>query len=840
MKKNLLIIFSCLLFLAVIVGISSFVAPREDHFYYAFNEKVPLRKQENKIAIRFKSKDNAKRLSTLFNAAGTGLETKWEDDRTIVVSTRSEDDLINLKTKIKEQSDVQSANPVYSLLETGLEMIVTDEILIQFKSSVSKETIDSINTSYALKLLKQTEIYWLYQVQKDKDALQIANTYQKSGLVVYAQPNFLSKIQFHQSSVPNDPYFTNQWNLNNTGQLFNGHSGTPNADINAPEAWARTTGCNSVVVAVLDQGVTSNHIDLPNSRQLRLPGSNFGDGDPNNPSPTSNDNHGNSCAGLIAATRNNNIGIAGIAPEVRIMPIRIFNFGGGSITTQALADAITFAKNNGADVISNSWGFNSNNQNLHPVIVTAIQDAVTTGRNGKGCVVVFAAGNTANLAAGNNGFVGFPAGVNIAGVLTVGATDRQDRQANYSPTSSLIDITAPSHRAYPTQITGETFEVWSIDIPGNAGYNPWPDPNTNPPAFGEILPNTGTNNLDFTGRFGGTSAACPQVSAVAALMLSMNPDLTQQQVFSHLINSADKVGGYSYANGRNDQVGFGRLNAFQAIVISTNGVIAGPDIFCSNITQFQINNLPAGSSIQWSVSGPILINGSNSVNPVSINANGSGTATLTATISNISGCGAKVFTKTINVGPPPFIGPISGPMSLCPNAAGYYTVTYIPGATYNWVYGNGLTYNSGGYGPNIFLSTSSTFNGGYIQVSASNSCGSSATVVLSVQRSYSGCYGYYTYSVSPNPSTDNITIKATKEQNFNTTTTPSGTKVDTATKKPKVEVKLYYFTDGSLAKTYLVDKEDYVINTLNMKRGKYVMHIIEDGEIQVVEQLVFE
>lgn len=203
--------------------------------------------------------------------------------------------------------------------------------------------------------------------------------------------------------------------------FVDGHSGAFDADIDAPEAWASTRGSATITVAVIDQGVTSDHPDLPNSRQLRLNGSNFAAGldgtSADDPSPTGNGNHGNSCAGLVAATHGNNQGIAGVAPNVRVMPIRI-PVGMNGATPQNFADAINFARQNGADVISNSWGYNSTDQNLFPVIVTAIQNATTQGRVGsRGCVVVFAAGNTANHVVGNAGVVLFPAGVNVAGGL---------------------------------------------------------------------------------------------------------------------------------------------------------------------------------------------------------------------------------------------------------------------------------------------------------------------------------------------------------------------------------------------------------------------------------------
>jgi subtilisin family serine protease len=165
-----------------------------------------------------------------------------------------------------------------------------------------------------------------------------------------------------------------------------------------------------------------------------------------------------------------------------------------------------------------------------------IQNAVTNGRGGKGAVVVFSTGNSATHSVGGDGYVAFPADVNIPGVLTVGASDRNDHEADYSPMGNpnspdnqLIDVVAPSNLAYlpasyapnPGGITGETLDIWSIDVPGTGfGYNEWPNVSPENLAVppGEILPSTGSNYDAYTGRFGGTSAACPQVAGLAALM----------------------------------------------------------------------------------------------------------------------------------------------------------------------------------------------------------------------------------------------------------------------------------------------------------------------------------
>ncbi len=360
--------------------------------------------------------------------------------------------------------------------------------------------------------------------------------------------------------------------------MANGKSGTAGADIRASQVWDITKGSSDIVVAVIDEGVTSNHPDLPNSRQVRLNGSNFATTPPNNnPSPAGNDNHGNACAGVIAASHNNE-GVAGIAPNCKIMPIRI---PFGNYPASIYADAITFAKNSGAHILSNSWGYGSNDPNLFPNIVDAIEDATLTGRNGKGCVVVISAGNTANHTGGNTGTVNFPSNVNIAGVLTVGASDRYDRQANYSPTSNvsspynqIVDVVAPSHRAYSCQISTETFEAWTIDIPGSDGYNPVKNTDCGTlPIISSTLPASGTNYLAYTGHFGGTSCSCPEVSGVTALILTLNPYLTQLEVSDIIKSTARKAGGYTYQitsgisnnNTWNSQMGHGVLNSYNAV-----------------------------------------------------------------------------------------------------------------------------------------------------------------------------------------------------------------------------------------------------------------------------------
>lgn len=523
-------------------------------FYYAFSEKIYLNPVPNKYIIEFIDSPNELILD----------DNNLYPDKISSKIYEVTGDIITIQDI---GQGIYNVNQVYRTID-NLKMYMENSIILKWNNTTTESQKNDLINQYSLTNTKTSRLYDIYQINSP---LLISQMIYETGLVTYCHPVFISEVT-KSEYIPNDEFFSKQFYLHNTGQELNdGHYGTNDADIDAPEAWDITKGNSDIIIAIVDEGVTNNHPDLPSTRQIRLSGSNFNPDDglsSNNPSPHDNGNHGNSCAGIVGAEMDNNQGIVGIAPESIIMPVKI---PFGSYPAQTYADAITFAADNGANVISNSWGYSSSNPNLFPEIVVAINDAIA-----QESVVLFAAGNTANHVSGNQGYVTFPANANIPLLITVGASDRNDSQANYSPTNSLIDITAPSHTSYNSQISGEAFNIWTIDIPGTAGYNTWHSSWSNPlPAVGETLPSSGTNNLSYTGRMGGTSAATPEVAGVVALMLSVNSCLSVEQVVSILTNSTDKVGGYNYDwdssnSGHSRELGYGRVNAFNAVLIAQN------------------------------------------------------------------------------------------------------------------------------------------------------------------------------------------------------------------------------------------------------------------------------
>ena len=332
---------------------------------------------------------------------------------------------------------------------------------------------------------------------------------------------------------PNDEYFPRQWHLYNTGQT----GGTPGADIRAPEAWEITTGDPTIVAAVFDCGVDTSHPDLINNL---VAGYDFIENDPYpDPAPVlaAINAHGTMCAGLIAAQGNNSIGVTGVTWNCKVMPIRVGAVradGSYYFTTSAdSATAFRWAATQGADIFSNSWFGDPSPQPIMHSALVDVTKAGGIGRNGRGCVLVSAAANT-------NSSVWYPA--RYPEVIAVGATDHQDLRWGYSNHGPELDITAP----------GGPFP------PGSGGVGPWTTDIVGDPGGHIYNPVPGITDYAI---FGGTSSSAPIVAGVAALILSVEPNLTNDEVRHFLERSAKDLG----APGRDDYYGWGRVDARAAL-----------------------------------------------------------------------------------------------------------------------------------------------------------------------------------------------------------------------------------------------------------------------------------
>ena len=382
--------------------------------------------------------------------------------------------------------------------------------------------------------------------------------------------------------------------MHNTGQVIDGVAGVNDIDVNALEAWNINLGDN-ITVAVIDQGM-ENHEDFGNRFIGGFTPATNGNGTP----ISNNATHGMNCAGIVGASHNN-LGIRGVAPKVKFLSVNIFANG---TTAGDVADGIRWAVDNGADVLSNSWGFIHVPCNYtDPDIDDAIQYAITKGRNKKGAVVVFASGN-------EGGCISYPATNN--NVIAVGAVDHRGNLFDYSARGPELDLVAPSGK-----INGSG-NVRTTDRMGNAG----------------IL----TGNYDP--HFGGTSASCPLVSGIASLVLSVNPNLTQREVRKILTNTATDMG----SNGFDNNFGHGRANAYAAV---QEAQLSKAELESVSIVRYNesktinLKNHP-NKPVVWTVSSNVeIVSKNNSQITIRGKACTSGSGWVKATLSN-----GKVLTET--------------------------------------------------------------------------------------------------------------------------------------------------------------------------------------------------
>ncbi len=292
--------------------------------------------------------------------------------------------------------------------------------------------------------------------------------------VLYAEPNYLRHAL---KRIPNDPFFDQLWGLDNVGQTVNNTAGNFNADINGPEAWDISTG-GDVVIAVIDSGIDFLHPDLKNNlwtNAKEIPdnrkdddgngfsddihGWNFINYNPPNSKGSNNiidsNHHGTHLSGIIAAQGNNGLGTSGVCWKAKIMALKFLDaFGEGNISDEIAA--IDYAVQNGARIINASFGDYEFSQ--------AEADAIKQAGNA-GVLFVAAAGNDGN---NNDSKPLYPAGYDIANIISVAATDPMDELATWSNFGfKTVDIAAPGVNIYAPQPGREN--VWSEDFDQSLG-----------------------------------------------------------------------------------------------------------------------------------------------------------------------------------------------------------------------------------------------------------------------------------------------------------------------------------------------------------------------------------
>jgi len=365
--------------------------------------------------------------------------------------------------------------------------------------------------------------------------------------------------------------FDEQWHLKST--TVNGQSVSASANVSGAHAESLGEG---ITIAIVDDGVDIGHEEFSTAGKIVAPRDmRYPESDPrhSNPRPGFGDNHGTACAGVACA--DGKFGASGVAPRARLMPIRSVS----ALGSQAEADAFHWAADNGADVISCSWGPRDGrwwdpSDPVHDHVAPlpdstrlAIEYAVRNGRGGKGCVIFWAAGN-GNESVDNDGYA------TNGNVFAVAACNDTGKRSVYSDFGDAVFCAFPSsdmgHAPFqhPEPLTPG---IWTTDRSGRDGYN------SGRLADGDIDGN-------YTNSFGGTSSACPGAAGVAALILAKNPELRWDEVGTVMRQACDRIDptGGEYNNDRSKLYGFGRINAERAVRLAQPEVTTDTVVIAAN------------------------------------------------------------------------------------------------------------------------------------------------------------------------------------------------------------------------------------------------------------------
>lgn len=516
--------------------------------------------------------------------------------------------------------------------------VVPEVVTVKFKPGTASAAKGAFLSGQKVRKLRENRLGAVdITVPAGISAVEFVARLQSEGVLEFAEVNTYGT---YNQTIPNDTRFTDLWGLDNTGQT----GGTADADIDAPEAWDITTGSPAVVVAIADSGVEYDHEDLECNIWVN-PGEDIDsdgvvwdvgdidgidndangfvddlvgwDFDNSDNDPRGSYFHGTHVAGIVAGCGNNAQGVIGVAGGMgagsgaRMMALNV----GDSVPNGAvLDDAIIYAADNGVRIITMSLTVGSS---------TAIDDALAYAYGVQGVFINNASGN-------DNAGVGYPA--TNANVMAVGSTDHNDVRAGTSNFGPTLEVVAPGVSILSTQL-GDTYDYSS-----------------------------------------GTSFASPHVAGTAALMFSLNPAATNQEVRDCITSTADDKGDA----GRDDYYGFGRLNAPAAL-----GCIAGnsPPICDADgpyVAECGLNTTldgtgssdPDGDALSFSWTGPFLPTPASGATPTVVFQSPTGAKSVSLTVADAefdASCSADVQVQDTL---PPFLAAPPDVTAECTSPAG--------------------------------------------------------------------------------------------------------------------------------------------------------------------------
>jgi len=409
----------------------------------------------------------------------------------------------------------------------GFSLGIGQKILIGLKDRldtsliIKKFNLKNVRAVTPTLLAAQTDSY--------QQSIHLSASIVESKLVKFAHPDFIKT--YKKRYLSSDPLVKFSHHLNSI-------NGIKDAHIHLGGAWSVSRG-KGIKLGIYDDAIEVSHEDLAGAVVSQY---DAGNKDFNAEPDTFNQSHGTIVTGLAGA-RENGKGSVGVAPESSLY---IVKFGGRDQSDLATIEGFNWFKDHGVDVINNSWG----TFNVSDAVKSSIEDLATNARGGKGIVLVFAQGNDnchENESCGGFSLANDESALDT--VIAVGASNQYNQRSDYSNYGIYLDLVAPGGDGNEVPLSKAQAMV-SIDRTDKAGYS------------------SDINNLNYVvGNINviGTSFAAPLVTATAALVLTANPELTRVEVQTILQNSADKVGGYTYTDGRSYEMGYGKINATRAV-----------------------------------------------------------------------------------------------------------------------------------------------------------------------------------------------------------------------------------------------------------------------------------
>ncbi len=450
-----------------------------------------------------------------------------------------------IRSAFKKQRDIEFAGRVLWDRKLKSPVLYTENLFIKFEDNRTQKFCKQLLKNYKLGIKRKVSYvrngFFVEAKSVGQEVFTISEQFLREEGVECCHPELIRQV--HRRNA-----FSQQWHLKKStirGKSISAHA-------NVKKAWEMTEG-RGVIIAVIDDGFDITHPEFSGTKKIVFPRDATRRKD--DPRPGSADNHGTPCAGV--ACGNGQHGASGVAPKARLMPIRLES-GSGS---QDEADALVWAADHGADVISCSWGPGDadwrNTQDPtrnveHPLPDStrlALEYVTENGRNNKGCVVTWAAGN-GNESVDKDGYASSDR------VMAVAACNDQNTRSVYSDFGKAIWCCFPSNNFSSTT---RTRGIWTTDRSGAAGSNPGRS-------------RLGDKEGNYTNRFGGTSSACPGVAGVVALVLAANSKLTWKEVKDVIRLSSDKIdrvkGKYNPSTGHSPWYGYGKVNAHQAVKLA--------------------------------------------------------------------------------------------------------------------------------------------------------------------------------------------------------------------------------------------------------------------------------